>query len=351
VALLFASVAVGACADGTSHQTPTAPTMRATAVSMDPATVRVGYFSKSPVLSLGVQHGFFAGENIAVVDSQTSSSPVIFRKLRDRQWDVILTQIDNVFNYRYNPSNPLGGTFAPVAFMQTDWGNGASLMARPEFTTVESLRGKTVAVDSPNSGFAFVLYGIMRAHGLERGVDYNVVVTGGTPFRYADLLAGRFDATILNSGYQFQAADAGMNTLGNISDAASPFAGGSAVALQSWLDENPSVAVRFVRAYLKSQAYVLDPANKDEVLAWLTADAKGNTSVAQKTYEVLLTPGDGLIPNAQIMKAPLYGTASLRNSFGGFDAPMDLDWLVSKKSGVYDLRAWHQATDTDSTAD
>jgi len=349
-ALLLATVAVTACADG-SHPAPTAPSLRATAVSMDPATIRLGYFSKSPVVALGQQHGFFAAENLTVVDSQTASSPVIFRKLRDKQWDVILTQIDNVFNYRYNPSNPLGGTFEPVAFMQTDWGNGASLMARPEFTTVESLRGKTVAVDSPNSGFAFVLYGIMRAHGLERGVDYNVVVTGGTPFRYADLLAGKFDATILNAGYQFQAADAGMNTLGNISDAASPFAGGSAVALKSWLDANPSVAVRFVRAYITSQQYVLDPANKDEVVAWLTADAKGNASVAEKTYQTLITPGDGLIPNAQIMKQPLYGTASLRNSFGGFDTPMDLDWLVSKKSGVYDLSAWHQATDTDSTAD
>ena len=51
------------------------------------------------------------------------------------------------------------------------------------------------------------------------------------------------------------------------------------------------------------------------------------------------------------MKQPLYGTASLRDSFGGFDTPMDLDWLVSKKSGVYDLGPWPQATDTDSTAD
>lgn len=351
-ALLLATVAVSACADGSS-QSPTAPAtpVRATAVSMAPATIRLGYFSKSPVVAMAETHGFFTDENLTVVDSQTPSSPVIFRKLRDKQWDVILTQIDNVFNYRYNASNPLGGTFEPVAFLGADWGNGASLMARPEFTTVESLRGKTVAVDSPNSGFAFVLYGIMRAHGLEKGVDYNVVVTGGTPFRYADLLAGKFDATILNSGYQFQAADAGMQTLGGISDAASPFMGGSGVALRSWLDENPDVAVRFVRAYIRAQQYVLDPANKDEVMAWLTADAKGNTSVAQHTYDVLVTPGDGLIPDAHIMKKPLYGTAALRNSFGGFDQPMDLDWLVSKKSGVYDLTAWHKATDSDSTSD
>jgi ABC-type nitrate/sulfonate/bicarbonate transport system substrate-binding protein len=287
-------------------------------------------------------HGFFAAENLTVAETQTTSSPTIFRNLRDGAQDVILTQSDNVFNYRLNPSNPLGGTFDAVVFMGTDWGNGASLMARPEFTTVESLRGRTLAVDSPNSGFAFVLYGIMRAHGLEKGVDYNIVVTGGTPGRYADLTAGRFDATILNAGYQFRAAEGGMNTLGGIRDAQNPFMGGSAVALRSWLDANPDVAIRFIRAYLRGQRYVLDPANRDEVLAWLTADA-GSATVAAKTYEVLTTVGDGLIANGELDRAGLLGTASLRNSFGGFDTAQDLDWLTSAGSGVFDLSAWRRA--------
>jgi ABC-type nitrate/sulfonate/bicarbonate transport system substrate-binding protein len=341
-ALAFSAMILGGCADGV-----TSPTLHATApvanlVDMTPATIRLSYFSKSPTVAMAQAHGYFAAQNLTVVETQTTSSPTIFRNLRDGAQDVILTQSDNVFNYRLNPSNPLGGTFEPVIFMGTDWGNGASLMGRPEFTTVESLRGKTVAVDSPNSGFAFVLYGIMRAHGLEKGVDYNVVVTGGTPGRYADLIAGKFDATILNAGYQFRAEEGGMNTLGGIRDAQNPFMGGSAVALQSWLDANPDVAIRFIRAFLQGQRYVLDPANRAEVIAWLTADA-GSATVAEKTYQVLTTPGDGLIPNGELDRAALFGTASLRDSFGGFDTTQNLRWLTSSGSGMFDLSAWRRA--------
>ena len=341
--LVLAVSVLGACADGVTSPTTTLRAPSANLVDMTPATVRLSYFSKTPVVAMAQAKGFFAAENLTVVETQTTSSPTIFRNLRDGAQDVILTQSDNVFNYRLNPSNPLGGTFEPVIFMGTDWGNGASLMARPEFTTVESLRGKTVAVDSPNSGFAFVLYGIMRAHGLEKGVDYNVIVTGGTPGRYADLTAGRFDATILNAGYQFRAEAGGMNTLGGISDAQSPFMGGSAVALQSWLDANPDVAIRFIRAYLKGQRYVLDPANRDEVVAWLTADAAGSATVAEKTYQVLTTSGDGLIPNGELDRQALLGTASLRDSFGGFDTAQNLHWLTSEGSGMFDLSAWRRA--------
>ena len=342
--LILATTVLGACSDGATAPAARtgSPSIAYHVVDQTPATIRLSYFSKTPVVAMAKVHGFFADENLSVVETQTTSSPTIFRNLRDGAQDVILTQSDNVFNYRLNPSNPLGGTFEPVIFMGTDWGNGASLMARPEFTTVESLRGKTVAVDSPNSGFAFVLYGIMRAHGLEKGVDYNVIVTGGTPGRYADLVAGKFDATILNSGYQFRAEAAGMNTLGGIRDAQNPFMGGSAVALQSWLDANPDVAIRFIRAYLKGQRYVLDPANRAEVIAWLTNDS-GSQLVAEKTYEVLTTQGDGLIPNGELDRQGLLGTASLRDSFGGFDTPQNLELLTSAGSGIFDLKYWRYA--------
>ena len=313
---------------------------------MDPALVRIGDFSKSPVIAMGRAHGFFDAENVTITEEQTPSSPVIFQRLRDGQWDVILTQIDNVFNYRYNQSNPLGGTFEPVAFLGTDNGNGASLIARPEFTSVEQLRGKTVAVDSKNSGFAFVLYGIMRAHGLEKDVDYNVIVpagNSGTPARYTGLLAGNYDATILNAGFQFQASAAGMQTLGQIGDAADPFMGGAGVALRSWLDANPDLAIRFVRAYVAAQRYTLDPANKDEVMAWLITDAKGNASVAAQTYAVYTTPGQGYILDGKIDIPGLFGTASLRDSFGGFDEQQNLRWLASPASGMYDLSYWRSA--------
>lgn len=301
-------------------------------------TIDLGYFSATPAVTVAQQQGYFAEQRLFVREYQTPSSPAIFGALRDGQRDIILTQIDNVFNYRYNASNPLGGTFEPVAFMGQDGGNGASLVARAGITSIEQIRGDTVAVDSPNSGFAFVLYGILRSAGLERGVDYTVVTTGGTPFRYNDLLAGKHAATILNAGFQFRAEDAGLERLGELPDAQDPFMGSSAVALRSWLDANPEVAVRFVAAYLKATKFVLDPANKPAVMTVLTAQASGNASVAERTYQVLVDPKQGLIRNGDIDHKRLLGTATLRNSFGGFDEPQNLRWLTTPASGLYDLR-------------
>lgn len=306
-------------------------------------TIDLGYFSATPAVTIAQQQGFFAAQGLFVREFQTPSSPAIFGALRSGQRDIILTQVDNVFNYRYNASNPLGATFEPVAFMGQDGGNGASLVARRGITSFEQIRGDTVAVDSPNSGFAFVLYGILRNAGLERGVDYTVVTTGGTPFRYNDLLAGKHAATILNAGFQFRAEDAGLVRLGELPDAQDPFMGSSAVALRGWLDANPDVAERFVAAYLKATQFVLDPANEAAVMQVLTAQAGGNASVAARAYAVLVDPKQGLIPDGDIDHKRLLGTATLRDSFGGFDEPQNLRWLTTPASGLYDLSYVRQA--------
>ena len=186
----------------------------------------------------------------------------------------------------------------------------------------------------------------MRAHGLEKDVDYHVIVpagNSGTPARFAGLVAGNFDATILNAGFQFQASAKGMQTLGGIRDAADPFMGGAGVALRSWLDANPDLAIRFVRAYVAAQRYTLDPANKAEVMEWLIADAKGNVSVAEQTYQIYTTPGEGYILDGKIDLPGLFGTASLRDSFGGFDDSQNLRRLTSPASGMYDLSYWQRA--------
>jgi ABC-type nitrate/sulfonate/bicarbonate transport system substrate-binding protein len=357
---LTASLAVatlalaGACADNVTspNSAPQFEAPMARQLDMEPAVVKLGYFSKSPVITMGLRHGFFTAEGITLDTAQTASSPAIFKALQDGKRDVILTQIDNVFNYRYNPSNPNHSVFEPVAFIGTDWGNGAALVTKKGITSVEELRGGVLAVDSPNSGFAFVLYGIMRAHGLEKDRDYTVIVPkdangnqdSGTPARFTRLQKGEFDATILNAGFQFRAEAAGYPVLGQIKDAADPFMGGSGVARRDWLDNNQDLAIRFIRAYVAAENYVLDPANKDEIVKQLTLEASGNALVANKTYDLLLREGEGLTPEASIDRKGLLGTARLRDSFGGFDTPQDLDYLTSPASGMYDLSYWRLAT-------
>jgi len=378
--LVAAMATLAACSNETTS--PLAPSVsRLNDASAAPAALTpltVASFSVTPVMAFGAKKHFFEQEGLAITEKQTPSSPIIFQNLEAGNWHIILTQIDNVFNYRFNASNPDSliftnkngvATFDPVAIGGTDWGNGAKLMLRPDASTCETLRGKNIIVDSPNSGFAFVAYGVLRNKcGFEPNVDYVVRTTGGTPTRFKDLVAGVTTAaynantkfftpkdvpvagTILNAGFQFRALAAGMVAMGDIPDAATPFMGGSIVVKESWLADHGDVAVRFLRAYAKAQAYVLDPANKAEVLQWLKDDAaKTNAAtasfVAQGTYDVLVKDQEGLIPDIGIDRQGLYETIKLRNSFGGFDQPQNLRLLTTPAGGAFNLDYWQDSKD------
>lgn len=347
VSLVCAAVLLGACADAGQQMTGPSetPSLRYDGGhhgehGVD--TVHLGYFSRSEVVAIAQSKGYYADEGLVIDEQRTTSSPTIFAALRDGGRDIILTQLDNLFNYRYNASNPIGGTFDPVAYMASDLGGGSSLVARPEFTTVESLRGQTVAVDSPNSGLAFVLYGIMRAHGLERGVDYNVIVTGGTPFRYADLLAGKFAATILGGGFKFRAEAAGMNIVGGSEEIGYPIMGGAVVARGSWVSEHRDIMERFLRAQLKAQKYVAAPEHREEIIALIMSeDDATDRALAERIYDDLVS-ADGISRTGALEYQRVYGSAFLRNSFDGFDTPQNLRWLASPASGLYDLSLWRR---------
>lgn len=351
IAPALALLAAGACADPAASTAPVAPAPTAHVVAAEPYTIRLGYFSRPTIIRIGVDKGFFADEGLAFDEWQTPSSPAIFASLRDGDREIILTQADNVFNYRYNPHNPIGQTFDPVVFMGTDHGGGSYLAARPEYPTVESLRGKTLTVDSPNSGLAFVAYAILRAHGLEKDRDYHVLTTGGTPRRLQDLLNydalpadQRGEMTILGGTTALRAQDLGMNLVGNLTEVVPAFLGGSGVARSSWLREHPDVAVRFIRAYQRAVAHYLDPAHRDEIIDLLTAESNGNRSLGERAYALNTDPHWGTIADASIDREGLYYTARLRAQVdGGFETPMNLRWLTSPASGMFEEWYWQRA--------
>jgi ABC-type nitrate/sulfonate/bicarbonate transport system substrate-binding protein len=55
------------------------------------------------------------------------------------------------------------------------------LFVQPEISGLRELRGRTMVADVANTGWSFVLYEILRQHGLKRG-DY-AIREAGAPFR------------------------------------------------------------------------------------------------------------------------------------------------------------------------
>ena len=316
-----------------------------------PTTVHVGYFSTSLPLMAAQAKGYFADEGIAISTFQVRSSVQMFQRVRDGLMDVAFSSPDNPVNYSLNPHNAVGQLLDVTMILGTDLGLQLSVVARSGFSSVESLRGKKIGVDAPDSGFAYVLYTILAQHGLSRqNGDYSLVIVGGTPLRLAALRAGTIDATLLNSDSVVRARNENMNILAPVSDVATPYLGGVASASRAWLAANPGVAVGFVRAYVRGQAWAMDPANHDEAIAMLQTLPNTSPTVAEQIYAQINQDPTGLIANARLDRKGLLNVIRLRDASGGFESVQNLRLLDTPASGLFDLSYWRAATNS-ATAD
>lgn len=183
----------------------------------------VGAFTPSVLLAVARRTGRLEAAELEVTETSVPSSPAQFRSMLEGDINVALTSPDNVVAYRFSPANPLGVTTDARIVSAVDRGMGLGLYARPGFTA-EKLRGATVAVDVPTSGFALAMYALTESLGVKRG-EYGVVALGSTPKRLQALLAAECDATMLNAGNELMAEDAGAVLLARVSDFCAPYLG------------------------------------------------------------------------------------------------------------------------------
>jgi ABC-type nitrate/sulfonate/bicarbonate transport system substrate-binding protein len=308
-----------------------------------PAALRLGFFTRSLATLAAQAEGFDAAEGVAVEEFPVSGSRQAFQFLRDGLYDIVLASADNPVNFRLNPHNATGAALDVRMFMGADYGMNLTLVAQPGLTRVEDLRGKALAVDAPDSGFAFVLYKIMRLHGLERDVDYAVVSAGGTPARFSALLSGQFDATLLNSGFELRAAAAGRVLLDSVGAVASPYLGQVFSATVPWLVEHEDAVVRFTRAYVRAVRWARDPSNREAAIALLATQPNTSGALAEQIYAVQVSDGVGLIPEARIDRKGLYNVLALRAEFNGFEMHENLRRLSAPAGGLFDLSFYRAA--------
>ena len=149
---------------------------------MHPATLHVGTFTRSLLLDLARSTGRLERAGLDVRETQVVSSPAQFAALEAGELDIVMTSPDNVLAYRFLTQNPLGHNLPVEIVAAIDRGLGLSLCVAPSVADVAAVRGGSVAVDVPESGFAFVAFALLDAAGLEPG-DYTVESLGSTPSR------------------------------------------------------------------------------------------------------------------------------------------------------------------------
>jgi ABC-type nitrate/sulfonate/bicarbonate transport system substrate-binding protein len=306
-------------------------------------SIRMGVFYQSLPMIAAQALGSYEAEGLEVDYQRVASSIQQFESLRDDRYDIVQTSPDNVANYRLNDANPVGERVPSVGFMGMDYGMNLTLVVRPEIEERSQLKGRTVSVDAPFSGFAYVLYKILRRAGLERDADYDVVPTGGVADRYTALLAGEFDGTLLSGGFETRAVSQGYRIVGSVYDIASPYLGVMACAKDEWLAADGDEVIRFIRASHAATRWCFDPSNRDEAIDMLAGLPNTDRALAAQLYEVQLREGVGLIRDLGIDGAGIRKVLELRREFDGFETEPDLDALAAPGGGLYDTRFLERA--------
>src|SRR5580704_5307890 len=142
------------------------------------------------------EKGYFAKGGIEVRLTPTPSSVFQLTGLIEGRFDIAATAIDNVIAYMESQGEaPV--SFKPDLFVFMGGDTGLlSLAVQPEIKTYADLKGKTLSVDAMTTGYAFVLFDLLKRNGLNPG-DYNVARAGGVLERWEGLRNRQHDGTML----------------------------------------------------------------------------------------------------------------------------------------------------------
>jgi ABC-type nitrate/sulfonate/bicarbonate transport system substrate-binding protein len=261
------------------------------------------------------EKGYFAARGVEVKLTPTPSSVFQLTNLIEGKFDIGVTAIDNLIAYMEGQGEaPVSVEPDLVAFMGGD--NGLlSLATVPEVKSYQDLKGRTLSVDAMTTGYAFVLFDLLRRNGLNPG-DYKVERAGGVLARWEALREKKHDGTMLLAPFDMAARAAGFNLLQKAVDVYGHYQGLCGVTRRAWAKDHERELVAYIRGYLAGLAWLYEPGNKDEAIAILRKNLpQMSPEVAAASY-TRLVGADGFAPKAEIDVEGVRTVLALRSHYG-----------------------------------
>lgn len=300
--------------------------------------IRIGTFGKDAALLGAEERGFLRNEKLRVETGIVTDSPTLLRNLISGRYDLILNNADNVIAWAEGQgADPAPNDF--IIFMGGQQGLRQKLVVLSSIKDFADLKGKVLAVDAPTTGFAIVMIAILKKHGLEKDRDYTLKMFGNTTKRADALGRGEASAGMLNLADE-EIEKRGLKVLARSEDYVTHYARGLGAARRDWANKNEDLLVRFIRAMARSTDWVLEPKNKQDVIALLLPENKNSRARAEESYEETVSARFGLMPRAKIDVEGIRTVLDLRAAAGLMKPP------VPKAEKYIDERYYNKATAT-----
>jgi len=237
--------------------------------------------------------GLFAKYGVAVETENSPSSDELRAKLGAGKGDVAYAAVDNAVAM-------VELAKADVVIVAGGEGSQNELIAQSDIKSIKDLRGKTLIVDAPNTAYALQMRKILLLNGLAQA-DYEIKPYGVTPMR---LLAMRehkeFAGSMLGPPASILAKRSALVSLGSVQDLIGPYQAAGNWAQRQWAKEHSDVLVAYLAAFIEAQRWLMEPGNRNQVIALLMKESRLPADVAAETYILSMTRPGGYEKDARV---------------------------------------------------
>ena len=241
--------------------------------------VRVVSIPARPLpLAVAAMHGTFAKFGLEVQDTVAPSSDKLRSMIAADEAEIAHVSVDNAVAM-------VDTGAADVVVVLGGESTLNELIAQPDIHSMTDLRGKTVSVDATNTAYALQLRKMLRSVGLETGRDYQMKPIGASPLRLKALHENKeYAATVLGPPASLAAKHDGFVSLGPVEKFVGRSQSASAFAKRIWAESHSDSLVRYLAAYVEGQRWLLDPANKPQVIELIQREFNLPAAVAAEMY-------------------------------------------------------------------
>ena len=172
-----------------------------------------------------------------------------------------------------------------------------AIIARPEFKTIQDLKGKTIGLNSIGGGLESTVRMMLKHYGLDPDKDVKFLATGPLETRFAALKQGLTVATAGSTPVDYLGKKLGYVVLARAYDLFS-YPNTGLVASVKKIKEKPDELKRVIRAGIKANRYIHQ--NRDGTIQVMMQWMKIDKETAAATYDGAEKSfnDDGSVPEA-----------------------------------------------------
>jgi ABC-type nitrate/sulfonate/bicarbonate transport system substrate-binding protein len=303
----------------------------AAAAAAEPRTINIGWTGGSGWTALpdrvASERGFYEREGLRVRYIQFQGTNLMLSAL-------LANELDYVTILPFIAGAAARGLPVKIVAATTK-SSGYAIVSKPEIASVKALKGKNIAINSFGSSADFAIYALLGRNGLDPHKDVTLHAVAGSPdARFAALVGGSVDATVVNSPFEYRAEKKGFRTLLSIKEVAEfvkiPIVGLSTT--QRKIEREPEEIVKLLRGLRGAIQFI--QSQREVGVGLLEKILKLDRPAAERFYSLYRDQynPDLTVPDAVAEEWIAVGTFRAKDKIAAVKPAAVRDWTFAEKA-------------------